>query len=200
MEDICIVGGGTAGWLSAAYLSFHFPNKKITIIESSTIPTIGVGEGTWPSIMRMLNSIGIKSTDLVLKTRGGIKLGIKFVDFSEKAFWLSTDPDWETWGSDLTWTLANNNKVPQLRDDSVFGCHFVADELAGLLKTHSLARGIKLIDAVVKEVCVTENRCEKVILENGEEISADWFVDATGFKRLIIGQTIACSMTIVKNC
>ena len=83
MNSICIVGGGTAGWLSAVYLGHSLPNTKITLIESPDIPTIGVGEGTWPSIMKMLNSIGIKSTDLVTKTNGGVKLGIKFINFAE---------------------------------------------------------------------------------------------------------------------
>ena len=46
IETIVIVGGGTAGWMSAAFLSKAFPNLKITLIESANIPTIGVGEAT----------------------------------------------------------------------------------------------------------------------------------------------------------
>ena len=46
IEEICIVGGGTAGWMTAATLIKSFPKKKITLIESENIPTIGVGEST----------------------------------------------------------------------------------------------------------------------------------------------------------
>ena len=46
IDKICIVGGGTAGWMSAATLIKSFPNKEITLIESEDIPTIGVGEST----------------------------------------------------------------------------------------------------------------------------------------------------------
>ena len=46
IESICIVGGGTAGWMTAATLIKSFPEKKITLIESDDIPTIGVGEST----------------------------------------------------------------------------------------------------------------------------------------------------------
>jgi tryptophan halogenase len=189
MKEICIVGGGTAGWLSAAYLSYHLTDAKITLIESPDIPTIGVGEGTWPSIMKMLNEIGIKSTELVTKTNGGVKLGIKFIDFAEKPFWLSTDPDWEIWGSDLSWGLANTNKCPVLKDDSVLGCHFVAHELANLLREHSEKRGVKLIHGTVTDVDLSDNHCRSLTLEDGTVIKADWFVDSTGFRRLLIGKT-----------
>ena len=189
MNSICIVGGGTAGWLSAVYLGHELPNTKITLIESPNIPTIGVGEGTWPSIMKMLNSIGIKSTDLVTKTHGGIKLGIKFVDFADKPFWLSTDPDWEQWGSDLSFNLARNNKCPLLQDNSMFGCHFVAHELANLLQEHAERQGTKVIHATVTDVNIENNQCSSITLDTGETITADWFVDATGFRRLLIGKT-----------
>ena len=189
MNSICIVGGGTAGWLSAVYLGHSLPNTKITLIESPDIPTIGVGEGTWPSIMKMLNEIGIKSTDLVTKTGGGVKLGIKFINFAEKPFWLSTDPDWETWGSDLCHALASNNKCPILTDNSIFGCHFVASELANLLQSHAEKQGTHIIRATVTSTNIIDNKCNSVTLDTGKEITADWFVDASGFRRLLIGKT-----------
>ena len=45
-NNIIIVGGGSAGWMTAATLIKSFPNKKITLIESPKIETIGVGEST----------------------------------------------------------------------------------------------------------------------------------------------------------
>lgn len=46
IKKICIVGGGSAGWMTAATLIRCFPNKLITLIESPNIPTVGVGEST----------------------------------------------------------------------------------------------------------------------------------------------------------
>ncbi len=55
INNIIIVGGGSSGWLTAAYLSNNLPpNLKITLIESSEIPTVGVGEGTQPFTMPFL--------------------------------------------------------------------------------------------------------------------------------------------------
>jgi len=189
MKKICIVGGGTAGWLSAAYLIKKFPNYQIQLVESPNIPTIGVGEGTWPSIMKLLNDLGVKATELIALTGGGVKLGIKFIDFADAPFWLSTDPAWETWGTDLTAAVGNNNKCPWLYEDSTHGCHFVASELADLLQKRSTDQGVELIHADITDVEIENDNCKSVTLDNGTSIEADWFVDCSGFKRILIGKT-----------
>ena len=67
IESIIIVGGGSAGWMTAATLLSQFPNKKITLVESPNIATIGVGESTvaggqsgFSGIISWLNMVGIK--------------------------------------------------------------------------------------------------------------------------------------------
>ena len=63
-NKIIIVGGGSAGWMTAATLS-QFPNKDITVIESSDIPTVGVGESTLGQINNWLDLLGIKDEDFM---------------------------------------------------------------------------------------------------------------------------------------
>lgn len=64
INSIIIVGGGSSGWITAAYLSNNLPKDiKITLIESSKIPTIGVGEGTQPYTMPFLEECGMKPED-----------------------------------------------------------------------------------------------------------------------------------------
>ena len=65
MNSICIVGGGTAGWLSAVYLGHELPNTKITLIESPNIPTVGVGESTLGFLNNWLSFefIGVNEVD-----------------------------------------------------------------------------------------------------------------------------------------
>ena len=60
VKHVVIVGGGTAGWLSAGILAAKLkPDYKVTLIESPNVPTIGVGEGSWPSLRDTLLDIGI---------------------------------------------------------------------------------------------------------------------------------------------
>jgi tryptophan halogenase len=84
IDNIVIVGGGSAGWMTAATLVHHFSNKKITVIESPEIPTVGVGESTIESISRWLSILGIKDTDFMKETDASYKLSIKFTDFYKK--------------------------------------------------------------------------------------------------------------------
>ena len=83
VEQIIIVGGGTAGWLSAGLLAAEFKKNnspiKVTLIESPDVSTIGVGEGTWPSMRATLRTIGISETDLVCECFASFKQGSKFV-------------------------------------------------------------------------------------------------------------------------
>ena len=72
IKHIVIVGGGTAGWLTACILASEFrdsagtPSINVSLIESPNIPTLGVGEGTWPSMRSTLQAIGLASQHLSL--------------------------------------------------------------------------------------------------------------------------------------
>lgn len=83
---IVILGGGTAGWMAAAALSRVLGKRthSITLIESSSIPTVGVGEATIPVIDQLHRIIGITPFDLVKHTDATFKLGIDFVDWARK--------------------------------------------------------------------------------------------------------------------
>ena len=81
-KRILIVGGGTAGWLSAALLAKqHGQSIQICLVESSDIPTVGVGEGTWPSMRTTLQKIGISETEFITKCSATFKQASKFVDW-----------------------------------------------------------------------------------------------------------------------
>jgi len=88
VRSICIVGGGTAGWLTAGILAARHPagsGIEITLIESDTIGIIGVGEGTWPTMRSTLKKLGISETDFFRDCNASFKHGAKF------ARWVTGD-------------------------------------------------------------------------------------------------------------
>ena len=90
IERIVIVGGGTAGWLSACYLAARLSTSprpvSITLIESPDIPTIGVGEGTWPTMRGTLATIGLDEAEFLAGCDGSFKQGSRFDG------WATGDP------------------------------------------------------------------------------------------------------------
>ena len=89
-KSILIVGGGTAGWLTAAYLARYLGIAEggplsITVLESPEIGIIGVGEGTFPTIRHTLKFLGMKEADFMRDTAATFKQGIRFTGWADGA-------------------------------------------------------------------------------------------------------------------
>ncbi|ACT60139.1 tryptophan halogenase family protein [Hirschia baltica] len=84
IQKIVIVGGGTAGWISAAALAKLLPPSiSVTLIESDSIATVGVGEATIPQIRRLNGMLGLNENTFLKATKGTIKLGIEFSNWGK---------------------------------------------------------------------------------------------------------------------
>jgi tryptophan halogenase len=83
VRSICIVGGGTAGWLTAGIIAARHRAEsgrglQITLVESETIGIVGVGEGTWPTMRTTLKKMGVSETDFFRECNVSFKQGAKF--------------------------------------------------------------------------------------------------------------------------
>ncbi|WP_069948775.1 tryptophan halogenase family protein [Microbulbifer aggregans] len=88
VKKVVIVGGGSAGWLTAGVLAAEYAAGgdhplQITLVESPDVPTIGVGEGTWPSMRGTLKRIGISETEFLLRCDASFKQGTRFIGWRQ---------------------------------------------------------------------------------------------------------------------
>lgn len=84
LDKIVVVGGGSAGWMSAAALIRTYPEKEIVVIESPNVPTIGVGESTLGQFKEYTHYLGIDEKDFMTHCDASYKMSIRFVDFYKK--------------------------------------------------------------------------------------------------------------------
>lgn len=112
IKKILIVGGGTAGWMTAAFLARWIAKTgvEVTLVESEQIGTIGVGEATVPGIHQFMRDLGINETEFIKATNATFKLGIEFEGWSapDKHFFhpfagygvqIEERPFYQTWWS-----------------------------------------------------------------------------------------------------
>ena len=89
VRDIVIVGGGTAGWITAALLGRRIDRSRyrLVLVESPGVGTIGVGEATVPTLVAMLRGLGIDEDAFMRHCQATYKLSIRFEDWDVEPFW-----------------------------------------------------------------------------------------------------------------
>ena len=236
IKSVCIVGGGSSGWMTAATFATHFPEIKVKIIESPDFPIMGVGESTLGGIKHWTSLIGLEDKDFLTKTDGSYKLSIKFTDWSGKNTGGFHYPFGEVQrpieqvGQNDWWFLKGNGggldgnsfarchypiasvaENNRMSDDSTgktpgfsfvqdVAFHFDATAFGQYLKnTICLPKGVQLINASVKKVNTNDNGVESLLLDNKKKITADLYIDCTGFKSLLLEEALGVKFNSIDN-
>lgn len=215
-KQIVIVGGGTAGWLAAMMLSDVAARKgwgtKITVIESSKIGVIGVGEGSTAVFRQMLRHFKLDEDEFLAATGATIKYGIRHRDWRRLGHSYDgpiDTPQMVAGGAALDLYavaagrsvteahlfqhLLNGQKAPvALRDGRKvqagpfhYAFHFDQALVGAWLRRK--AQGIQVIDDQVTGVETGEGGITALTLESGGRVAGDFFVDCSGFRRRLIG-------------
>ncbi len=227
IRKVVIVGGGTAGWMTAAALSKivgEIQGLAIELVELEAIGTVGVGEATIPQLQIFNNLLGIDENEFVKATNGTYKLGIEFRDWTHIGH-RYVHP-FGFYGLDMAgvefhhhWlkgrTLGDRTKLDDYSISAVAGLksrmmrprpdlpnspiskiahayQFDAGLYARFLRR--LAEGWGVIRTEGKVVEVAQNGetgfVEAIVLESGARIEGDLFIDCSGFRGLLIEQTL----------
>jgi tryptophan halogenase len=170
MKKVVIIGGGTAGWLTALVVNKFWKDTNVTLIESSKIGVLGAGEGGTSNFGKMLNLLDITQTEFFNRTKSTIKAGLHLYNWTGK--------------NELSKHLFFGD-TPNEKTKS-YAYHFDARLVAEYFKEIALIRGVNWIDGEVDTILHTNDTITKLNLKDGKSIDLDFVFDCSGFARLII--------------
>ncbi len=185
IQHVVVVGGGTAGWLAVNHLAHSLRDQpvKITLVESPTIPTIGVGEGTVPAIRQSLQKMGISESDFIRECDVTFKQSIKFINWLDKhkhgenayhhlfdipiPFGMDLTADWlqhrqQAFAAHVGWqhAVVEANRAPKLISSAEFqgltsyAYHLDARKFASFLQKHATEKAS--VTHLYADVCDVE--------------------------------------------
>ena len=225
VRQIVIVGGGTAGWMTAAAFSKVLgPAYRIRLVESDEIGIIGVGEATIPHIQEFNRALGLDEDVFLRETQGTFKLGIEFVNWGGLGdryihgfgrvgqataalpfhhFWLRMHQrglasPLEAYSINTVAPLQHKFMRARLDmrgspvADIAHAFHFDASLYARFLRRLAESQGVQRTEGRIARVTQREpdGFVDAVVMDSGERIEGDFFVDCSGMRGLLIEQTL----------
>ncbi|MEG3145493.1 tryptophan halogenase family protein [Sphingomonas sp. RT2P30] len=218
VKNVVIAGGGTAGWVCAAALIKQFGALiSVTLVESDEIGTVGVGESTIPTARTFHDLLGIYEKPFMQAAQATFKLGISFENWGRDGdsyfhpfgtvgrgnwmgdfhhFWLevrhagATEP----FGAySLEQQAAMQRRFATGGQPALsYAYHLDATRYAKFLRSLAEPAGVRRIEGKIRTVVLDPESGDIVALEleSGTRIDGDLFIDCTGFRALLIGQTL----------
>ena len=224
MKNIVILGGGTAGWMTANLLQKKWRQRgiQISVIESPDIGIIGVGEGSTPLLKEFFDSLEISESEWMPQCNATYKNGISFNDWSTVPGYESyfhpfpCSLDFATFGFLYKYTelrrkgadvLAHPNrfslmaglterKLAPLPAENFpfhfqYGYHFDSVLIGKFLREKAKESGVSHIEATVEKVeQESDGSIKSLLLNTGQILSGDFFVDCSGFASILLQKTL----------
>ena len=212
VDDIIVVGGGNAAYISALILQSSFPNKNIKIIQSTKIGTIGVGESSSEHIADFCDYIGINKLDFILSAKATFKNGVYFENWADEDFLhninvYSCSKQIRSHYAYMHKVVAESRDnyemnacgtwVPQvplhffndLNNSPTHQFHFDTHALNLYLRGVCQFRGIDVIYDDILDSDISDEG--NIVSVNGrQKYYADFFIDCSGFSRLLLGNKL----------
>lgn len=212
MKKIIVLGGGTSGLISALMLNAHYPDKEIVVIASKNIGVIGVGEGSTEHWVQFCNRIGVNFVDTIEACGGTLKTGIKFMNWGVPDYIHNTsdiigtayNDYYSVYSkiisegrpiSDVSLHHVNENTVRKLWVENpgdvtapVSQIHFNTFKTNDWMRKLCGERGINIIDDTITDVILNDDGFITTITSETAQYSADFFIDASGFAKVLIGK------------
>jgi tryptophan halogenase len=218
VQRVVIAGGGTAGWMAAAAIARGLGKiLDIKLVESDEIGTVGVGEATIPSLQNFHELLEINEQEFMAATRATFKLGISFESWRNAnedyihSFGMTGTDHWSA-GFQHFWHKGRERKLAgdygdyclELKASQVdrfghlprqginYAYHLDASAYARYLRTYAQGHGAQRIEGKIAKVHSDPagGRITALQLDSGALVEGDLFIDCTGFRALLIGQTL----------
>lgn len=183
-KTILVVGGGSAGWMSAGY--YATKGYDVTLVESPHVGVVGVGESTLPAMNWFAHELGMVEEEWMPMCDATYKMAIKHEG------WTSPDSNWWHW-----FIYDRNQSTDQLKyietntrpsyDKFEYGYHVDAFKFGNTIgKSAAFTNGCKHIIAHITEVIGNaETGISAIVTEDGKHLTADFYIDCTGFRKLL---------------
>lgn len=218
IRKVVIAGGGTAGWMAAAALGRQLGSLlDITLVESEDIGTVGVGESTIPTARTFNALLGIDEAEFMRATQATFKLGISFENWGEIGdryihsfgqvgkstwmggfhhFWLQAVA--QGFGGDLgdycfELKAAEAQRFYTGEENPLnYAYHLDAGLYGQFLRRMAEADGVRRVEGKIASVRQreTDGFVDVLVMESGQVVEGDLFIDCTGFRGLLIEQTL----------
>ncbi len=214
--SVGIVGGGTAGYLTAMALKRKVPGLTVTLIESSALPVIGVGEATTPLMPQFLHlDLRLDVHELFREVQPTLKLGIRFEWGSpEAAFHYPFGPvhvlepgvyDRDLLACSPSSLLMAAGALPLFKDDGEWRSGLGVDAAYHLdnrrfvryLKRQARRMGVETVDARIGDVELAGHgetgdgeTVTALVADDGRRFAFDLYVDCSGFRSLLLGKAL----------
>jgi tryptophan halogenase len=214
LKTVVVLGGGTAGLLAALTLRRQVPLDSIRVIHSTEIGVIGVGEGTTPLFPNhLLDVLRVDPGKLYAEAQPTWKLGIRFEWGPRLHFYYSFTNQWNArWmdlpkangfypseglpPGDVTTALMAHGKAALRRGDGWpqfnpgYAFHIENRKLVSYLEARCREAGITLQEGIVQDVECDGDLVAVLHLDSGEKVTADLFIDASGFRSELLGRAL----------